>query len=194
MSRIKAHNEEKEPILESILSSLRYRKIIKHVANGLKVLDLGCGYNAGFLRKIQDKNCECVGLDISVNKEIKSTGINLVEHDLNEKLPFNDNTFDVVTSLANLEHLMDPKAVLNEIYRVLKPGGTLLLTTPSVYAKPVLEFLSFKLHLISQNEIKDHKNYFNKGILVNLCKKVGFLYIKHRYFQCIMNNFLQAIK
>jgi ubiquinone/menaquinone biosynthesis C-methylase UbiE len=194
MSRIKAHNEEKEPILESILSNWRYRKIIKHITNGSKVLDIGCGYNADFLKKIQNKNCECVGLDISVNKEIKSTSINLVEHDLNKKLPFNDDIFDVVTSLANLEHLISPEAVLSEIYRVLKPGGTLLLTTPSVYAGPVLEFMSFKLHLISENEIKDHKNYFNKDILVNLCKKVGFLYVKHRYFQFFMNNFVIAGK
>ena len=194
MPRIKAHNEENEPILENILSGLRYKKIIKHITNGSNVLDLGCGYNAGFLKKIQNRDCECFGLDISVNKELHLDKVILAEHNLNERLPFADNTFDYVASLANLEHLTNPDALLAEVYRVLKPGGSLLLTSPSIYAKPVLEFLSFKLHLISENEIKDHKNYFNKNILTNLCKKVGFSDIKHEYFQFFMNNFILVSK
>jgi ubiquinone/menaquinone biosynthesis C-methylase UbiE len=194
MSRKIAHNEKREPVLESILSNLRYRKIIKHITNGSKVLDLGCGYNAGFLKKIQSKNCKCTGMDVSVNKELHLANVTLIEYDLNEGLPFVDNTFDYVTSLANLEHLTNPEAVMSEVYRVIKPGGILLLTTPSVYARPVLEFLSFKLHLISENEIKDHKNYFNKDTLVNLCKKVGWGNIKHRYFQFFMNNCILASK
>lgn len=194
MSRIKAHNEKKEPVLESILSNWRYRKIIKHITNGSNVLDLGCGYNADFLKKIQNKNCEYVGVDISVNKELSLKNVNLIEYNLNKELPFNNNSFDFVVSLANLEHLINPEAVLADIYRVLKPNGTLLLTTPGVYAKPILEFLSFKLHLISKDEIEDHKNYFNKKILTNLCKTVGFSEIKHKYFQFFMNNFIVAIK
>jgi len=194
MSRIKAHNEEKEPILEGILCNLRYRKIIKHITNSSKVLDLGCGYNAGFLKEIQDKKCECTGVDISVNRNHNLNTTVLVEQDLNKGLPFVDNTFDYVTSLANLEHLQNPKNILSEAYRVLKPGGILLLTTPSLYAKPVLEFLSFKLHFISENEIKDHKNYFNKSILTDLCRKVGFSDIKHGYFQFFMNNIIVAKK
>lgn len=48
-----------------------------------------------------------------------------------EKLPFPDNTFDVVTCLEALEFMSDPQAVLAEIVRVLRPGG-LLLTTQRV--------------------------------------------------------------
>jgi len=194
MNRKKAHCEEKEPLLEGILSTLRFNKIIEHIPQNSKILDLGCGYNANFIRKISNKNCHCFGLDISINKELHLNNTTLAEHNLNNKLPFDDNIFDVVISLANLEHLQDLKFAFKEIFRVLKPGGILLLTTPSIYAKPVLEFLSFKLHLVSENEIRDHKNYFNKKILSDMCREVGFSQIRHKYFQIFMNNFLYAKK
>lgn len=46
-----------------------------------------------------------------------------------EKLPFRDNTFDVVTSLESLEFMSRPKAVVVEMIRVLRPGGLLLMTS-----------------------------------------------------------------
>jgi SAM-dependent methyltransferase len=45
-----------------------------------------------------------------------------------ERLPFPDNTFDVVTCLEALEFMVDTKAVLREIVRVLRPSGLLLIT------------------------------------------------------------------
>jgi len=191
MIRKKSHCEENEPLLESILSMLRFMKITRHIPKNSKILDLGCGYNAIFAKRINN-NCKYVGLDISININTNINNATLIEHDLNKSLPFNNNTFDVVTSLANLEHLQSPNAMIKEIHRVLNPGGILLLTTPSIWSKPVLEFLSFKLHLISKQEIMDHKNYFNKKILEEYCEKSNFSYYKHNYFQLFMNNFLYA--
>ena len=45
-----------------------------------------------------------------------------------EQLPFPDGTFDLVTCLEALEFMMDPAAILDELVRVLRPGGTLILT------------------------------------------------------------------
>lgn len=64
--------------------------------------------------------------------------------------------------LAVIEHLSYPIEMLKEIERVLKPSGILLLTAPSHLAKPVLEFLSYRLHIIDEREIRDHKRYYNK--------------------------------
>lgn len=85
--------------------------------------------------------------------------------------------------------------MLREIARVLKPNGILLLTAPSHLAKPVLEFLSYRLHLIDENEILDHKRYYNKRDLAESINQVSNLKIlQHRYFQCGMNNFLKVVK
>src|SRR5262245_30236334 len=46
-------------------------------------------------------------------------------------LPFPDSTFDVIVSLDYLEHVHDDGAAMNELFRVLKPGGQLLISTPT---------------------------------------------------------------
>ncbi|ETD27881.1 class I SAM-dependent methyltransferase [Helicobacter canis] len=92
--------------------------------------------------------------------------------------------------LAVLEHLHHPQAMLEEIARVLKPNGILLLTVPSHLAKPVLEFLAFRLKIVSEAEIADHKRYYNKRDLRELVASVPELTLtKHKYFQLGMNNF-----
>jgi ubiquinone/menaquinone biosynthesis C-methylase UbiE len=49
-----------------------------------------------------------------------------------ERLPYGDHSFDVVTATEVVEHLERYRAVLRDIYRVLKPGGLCILTTPNV--------------------------------------------------------------
>ena len=194
MQRETSHFQDAEPLLEKILCKMRFKKIVHLIPPDSEILDLGCGYNATFLKSVESIISYGVGMDISINRDINSHKIKLFQHDLNHELPISEDRFDVVTSLANLEHLNNPIKVFGEIYRVLKPGGFLFLTTPSIYAKPVLEFLSYELKLISEQEIKDHKNYFNKNILDKFCKLVGFNTWDHRYFQMGMNNFLLAQK
>jgi len=52
-------------------------------------------------------------------------------------------SMDLVCSLAVIEHLNSPDNYLSEIKRILRTGGTCIMTTPSVYGKPVLEFLAY---------------------------------------------------
>ncbi len=190
----KSHFQERGLILGGFFSNCRFNKIAKYIPKNSKVLDLGCGYNGFFLIKNRNRILSGIGVDISVNENVTDSKIKLVKSDLNQNLPFNTASFDLVVSLANLEHLENPQLNSKEIFRVLKPGGILLLTTPSTYAKPVLEFLSFKLKIINEDEIRDHKNYFNKERLVDILKKSGFSFVKHRYFQLFMNNFIYARK
>lgn len=190
----KSHFQDREPILEGFLSYFRFSRVARHIAQNSRVLDLGCGYNGFFLRKNRDKISSGVGVDVLVDKNNLDSKIELISHDLNQVLPFEENSFDVAVSLANLEHLENPIKNAHEIFRVLKPGGLLLLTTPTTYAKPVLEFLSFKLKIVSEEGVRDHKNYFTREKLVGILKNAGFSYVKHGYFQLFMNNFIYARK
>lgn len=100
----------------------------------------------------------------------------------------------MVCMLAVLEHLNYPLLMLKEIRRVLVKNGILLLTVPSHAAKPVLEFLSYKLHIIDEAEIRDHKRYFNKADLLDLSQRADLSLESHSYFQFGFNNFAKIRK
>ena len=140
-------------------------------------------------------------LGLEASSSIWGGGANtgyLTRHSPNQcsiTLPFENESFEIVTMLAVIEHLSAPIAMLREIERVLVPNGILLLTAPSHVAKPVLECLSYRLHLIDEREIRDHKRYYNKRDFIESLAQVPHLkLLNHRYFQCGMNNFLKAQK
>ena len=61
--------------------------------------------------------------------------------DLNQRLPVEDATAEVVVSIETIEHLENPRALLRELVRAARPGGLLLVTTPNQLS--VLSKLSF---------------------------------------------------
>jgi SAM-dependent methyltransferase len=194
--RTKSHFQGKEPLLESILQNIRFGKAYPFVKEGLNVLDLGCGYNASFLKKISPVIKTGLGIDGVVTKEIVAPNIKLISHNLEEDLNLPPNHFDLVVSLAVLEHITDPEKFVKQIYRSLKKNGRLIMTTPSPMAKPVLEFLSFRLGVVSKQEIHDHKNYFSKTDITTLLINTRFSKskIQIKLFTFGLNTFVVAKK
>lgn len=192
--RESSFGERKNSIFDNLLFILRMRVItgrFKKIPHPKTVLDLGCGYNAYFLSHLIKRLPsiqEAFGMDMSVNERFGSKNITLISGDLNEKLPFPDEKFDMVFSTAVLEHLNQYDIALEEMHRVLKKGGYLFLTTPSPYAKPVLEFLSYTLKLIDEKEIRDHKQYFSRDELKRLFAKLGYEEIQVSPFQFGLNT------
>lgn len=135
-----------------------------------------------------------VGIDYKV-APMQLGHIQTIQQRLTDRLPFPDASFEVVTLLAVLEHLEAEQPILAEIRRVLQPNGKLVLTVPSIWAQPVLEFLSYRLKLIDEREIRDHKRYYDRARLYrSLVEQAQFRQFQHRYFQWGMNNFCTVIK
>ncbi len=180
----------KEPILEPILRKMRIKKVLPVIENyqDCVLLDIGCGFNYKLLETLSPYISHGFGIDFKV-KEVKNLNITTINARLDDKLPFEDNKFDIITMLAVLEHLDKPLKIIKEIERVLKYSGKLILTVPSKLSKPVLEFLSFKLKIISELEIRDHKKYYNYKDLQQLFLQTNFKIEHHKYFQMGMNNF-----
>ena len=94
------------------------------------VLDVGCG--TGYFLKILRKNgFECLGIDLSGNMIEKAKAFNpdvfLQKADA-KRLPFSDNSFDAIVSIETLRYFSKRELLLDEIFRVTKPGGSVFIT------------------------------------------------------------------
>ncbi|MGG6263958.1 class I SAM-dependent methyltransferase [Leptolyngbya sp. AN03gr2] len=183
-----------EILLEPLLRWLRLRRIVSQIPSDARVLDIGCGRSATLLKAIAPRIDYGVGVDFKVSPA-KTGNIETIPLKLDHELPFPDQSFDVVTMLAVLEHIEHETPILQEVYRVLKDSGKLILTVPSVRAKPVLEFLAYRLKIVDEAEIRDHKRYYDRQTLQHvMLKEAPFQFFQHQYFQFGMNNFCLVAK
>lgn len=114
----------------------RYNFASQYV-NDKVVLDLGCGVGFGtYLLSVKGKSKEVIGIDISkeaidwATSHYRRPKISFLSTDAS-RLTFRNNTFDVVCAFEIIEHVEDYTLLLKEIYRVLKPKGTLIISTPN---------------------------------------------------------------
>jgi len=121
------------------------------------VLDAGCGRRARVV--MRGRVSMVVGVDVS--EQISSNlGIDVaVRADLS-RLPFRNNTFDVIVSWMVVEHLDNPQACFAEFGRVCKDGGLVVLATPSLlhYAPLMTALTPFSLHEWCRRHVLGWKN------------------------------------
>jgi SAM-dependent methyltransferase len=101
---------------------------------GLRVLDLGC--RTGALTQYYAEGNTVVGVDVdrsALEQAEARLAIDTVWADVEDELPFPDESFDVVVAGELLEHLADPVAVVAHIRRVLRPGGRLVGSVPNAF-------------------------------------------------------------
>lgn len=104
-------------------------EIVAQLARGSKkILDCGCAWHPNPF--FDFKKSKVTGIDVERMHQ-KNKYHKFVQSDLNTPMPFKKNTFDCVTAGEMIEHLYNPFLFLNECYRVLKPKGKLIITTPN---------------------------------------------------------------
>ncbi|MCZ9888779.1 class I SAM-dependent methyltransferase [Brachyspira hyodysenteriae] len=127
--------DEKDTIYYSKYGKISCNYVSEYLKNidYNKLLDIGCGtgYLINMLKKYK-ATAEFYGLDLSeemINIS-KSKNIKDAEFILGSanKLPFNDNTFDIVTCIQSFHHYPYPDEAMKEVYRVLKKGGIYILS------------------------------------------------------------------
>ena len=137
-----------------------------------RILDVGCG--AGNMAHHLAHYGQVTGVDTNSRplEVARQRGLQVQEGSADD-LPFDDNTFDLVTLLDVVEHVPNEHGVFGECYRVLKPGGKLMVTVPAL------------MWLWSNNDvINAHQRRYTRGELNQKLMHHGFKVLQSSY-----NNF-----
>ncbi len=133
----KIYKDQSELYYDEYFENRESLKILLEEVSSLpassNILDVGCG-NCRFLNEVYRLGHNAFGIDISRKRieENKKENPNLnLFHGFAEKLPFDDESMDVVVATELLEHVLDLEKTLSEFKRVLKKGGKLFIQVPN---------------------------------------------------------------
>ncbi|MBI2541621.1 class I SAM-dependent methyltransferase [Candidatus Woesearchaeota archaeon] len=165
--------EEKEDIRATF--SRRLKRINKLCRKG-RLLDIGCAFGF-FLELARDDGWDAKGIEISEHayKYAKNVLKLPVFNKTLEKAEFKQNSFDAVTIFDVIEHLPDPKSMLKEIRKILKPNGLLAITTPNIG--------SIAARLLGKNweevkRVREHIYFFSEDTLKKMLESLNFELLK----------------
>ena len=131
--RYEQHHRERRDEGDFVFVPERIPLLVAAVGRGKRVLDLGC--RSGALTRHFLEGNSVVGLDVdpAALEKAAALGIEPVQADVEEPLPFEDASFDVVVAGELFEHLQFPDALVAEVRRVLRPGGVLAGSVPNAF-------------------------------------------------------------
>ena len=156
----------------------RAANLLERYRKSGRLLDVGSGFGF-FVAEMKGKGWEAAGVEISQKALAYARNVlGLTVHSGPlEKVGFSDDHFDAVTGFYVIEHLPFPKAFLKECYRILKPGGLLLLRYPhTTPIKNLLHFFGVKNCLY---DLPAHLCDFSPKIIQECLEKIGFQKCQH---------------
>jgi len=149
-----------------------WRKRIEKIHDKVKTgsfLDVGCAF--GGLLKAAQKYYKPYGIELSeysggVAKSIYGNNIHLGTL---EDHPFREESFSVITMIELIEHLPDPLSAVKECYRLLKPGGLLLIQTANMDGlQAKIQGSNYAYYM------PGHLSYLSKKNILMILRKCGF--------------------
>ena len=152
-------------------------------SNQERVLEIGCGNGNGIkLIKKYFSPKEIYGMDLDQRmidlaiKRIDDKSVKLKVGDVS-RLPYDDNTFDAIFDFGVIHHVPNWKDVVSELYRVLKPGGEIIMEDLSI------ETFETVFGRVMRSILKHpYDKMYKRQELADEFKKVGFLVSKEKVF------------
>lgn len=185
------------PVFGQFLYRARLQAILPHLSGD--VLDLGCGY-AGLAAYLGPGQAYS-GVDLNP-LAIERLGRKYPQHefmvcDFDRQPLALTRSFDTVVMLAVIEHLAAPDALIETVRRRLKPGGRLVLTTPTPFGNWI-HSIGSRLGLFYLEAAQDHKIIYDRLGLQQLLDRHGLCILQYRTFLlggnqiCIATNALPS--
>ena len=176
--------------LEKDRASEYYEMIKNNIDKKSKILDFGSGFG-GFVIFLNQMNFNAFGVE-NCKKSFQISKLSWYEKFktkpkiflVNSKLPFKDNTFDIITLWNVVEHINNFDFYFREISRILKKGGKIYILAPNYlcfrneahYHVPWIPFLSKNLYLKFLDLIGKNPDFFNEHVFpitkIDLIKKI----------------------
>jgi 2-polyprenyl-3-methyl-5-hydroxy-6-metoxy-1,4-benzoquinol methylase len=161
-----------ETLLEGKREQLEMKyQFVKDLPAG-RLLDVGC-MKGEFMFFMQRLGWNVQGIDFST-KPPNVFGLNILYGDL-AAAGYAERSFDLITLWAVLEHVYQPRKILSEVHRLLKPGGTAILL--------VTNFSSLPGRFMRHDDIPRHTTLFTKRTLARFLRSCG-LWPTHFHFNC----------
>jgi 2-polyprenyl-3-methyl-5-hydroxy-6-metoxy-1,4-benzoquinol methylase len=146
---------------------------------GLHLLDVGCG-SGTLLGMLKQRGFQSIGIDFSAEAaRVAETenGVRVVVGSL-DQASFPAESFDIVTMFHAIEHVPNPRTVLAEVSRILKPGGALILQAPNIDS---WQFKAFGARWYGL-DIPRHVIDYSKDSLLKLLDGCGFVPRRIKHF------------
>lgn len=162
-------SKEKVEKYQTIIRDSEWNDLKEFIPRGSSFLDIGCGAGYNLLKAREELNCTVTGIDPSPGSHgvgrFSGTGVELeILQGSAENLPFEENSFDVIFCSHVLEHVTDEDKSLEEIKRVLKGGGVLIIGMPTALMSWISYFsiMTFTTHI---QVLFFFKSLFKKDVL-----------------------------
>lgn len=177
-------------LLTNYLINARMSRIEPYIRGD--VLDLGCG-SAEILDKYGSKIEHYCGIEYSKTVvqtlQAKYPRATFYARNLDQEKLALDRKFDCILMVALIEHLFNQKHVMDEVAAALKPGGKIILTTPTPFGNDVVHRIGASMGLFSKAAVDDHIVIYNHHRLKLLAREINLKLEEYFTFQLLCNQF-----
>ncbi|HEV3168581.1 MAG TPA: class I SAM-dependent methyltransferase [Isosphaeraceae bacterium] len=150
---------------------------------GARVLDIGC-FQGELLESLGDRIGPSFGYD-PLTEPREAPRYRLVREMFREPMPHAGETFDAVVMLATLEHIVDKAPLARECFRLLSPGGRLIITVPSPLVDSIIDLLQ-RFRLADGMSVEEHHGYDPRST-PQIFGEHGFELERRKRFQAGLN-------